>query len=80
MLNRQSVLAALAAAVLSVGTAQVAQAATASCWETCSAMYGSTFYAPDYFYDDIGQLGSPGQYYLVDCDDNWCYYSGGSAS
>ena len=74
MLKREFVFAALAAAFLSVGTAKVATA-QAGC-EDCAAYYGESFYMDDYWFDDAGQLAPPGEYGLVGCDEQWCYYQG----
>ena len=76
MLKREIIFAALAAAFLSVGTAKVATA-QAEC-EDCAEAYGDVFYAPDYWVDGKGELAGPGFYELVGCDDEWCYYYGGS--
>lgn len=75
MLKREFVFAALAAAFLSVGTAKTATA-QADC-QDCADAYGEVFYAPYWWVDDVGQVGSPGYYGLVGCDENWCYYYGG---
>ncbi|HEX5727198.1 MAG TPA: hypothetical protein VFX98_17105 [Longimicrobiaceae bacterium] len=68
---REYVLAILAALLLSVGTASVAsaQADCSGCWDW--------FYADGWFYDDVGNIGSPGFYDLIGCDDFYCYYYGG---
>ena len=79
MRKREFVFAAIAAALLSVGSAKVATAQDANC-DDCAAMYGDSFYKDDYWIDDVGQLGGPGEYYLVGCDENWCYYYGGGAA
>ncbi len=80
MRKREFVFGALLAAVLSVGTAKTAHAVAANCWEDCASAYGEQFYAPYWFWDDAGNLGSPGGYQLIGCDDQWCYYYGGGES
>ena len=79
MLKKELTLAALAAALLTLGTASVANAA-ADCYSDCSDYFGSWFYTDGGWYDDIGNPVSQGTYALSDCFDGgdgstWCVYN-----
>jgi hypothetical protein len=78
MNKKHRAFAAIVAAILSLATAKVANAA-GDCYSTCMGAFGSGFYAPGYFYDDFGNLGGPGNYFFSGCyeDGNTtvCEYS-----
>ena len=80
MRKREFVFAAMAAALLSVGSAKTASAmASANCYDTCDAAFGTYFHEDDYWFDDVGQLGEPGWWGLAGCEESggttYCYYS-----
>lgn len=79
MLKKELTLAALAAALLTLGTADVANAAAADCYSDCSDYFGTWFYTDGGWYDDVGNYVNEGFYGLSDCfnDGNgttWCIY------
>jgi hypothetical protein len=79
MLKKELTLAALAAALLTLGTASVANAAAADCFSDCMEYIGPGFYSPGYFFDDLGNLGEPGSYGYIGCytdgdGGSWCVY------
>ena len=82
---REFVLAAMAAATLTVGTARVAAAQVDCDWE-CLTSIGPSFYTSEWIYDEWGNVGAPGHYDYVGCFEDgygqvWCvYYGGGNAA
>ena len=77
MLKKELTLAALAAAMLTLGTATTANAQV-DCYSACMEYPGPGFYSPTYFFDDKGNLGEPGEYGYIGCyedgDGTWCVY------
>lgn len=73
---RELTTAVLAAALLTLGTANVASAT--DCWSDCSMFFGESFYTGGGWYDDAGNYVTEGTYGLSGCyndgESTWCVY------